>query len=691
MEEIKVIPMKIAKKGFLWVCVLLFALSVQSPVGWAQETQQMVLDYHFSTPLCTAKDGQTQVSIEGLNNVCFSNAELPVKHVPVLLPYGKTVDHYSVTYTTAKTVENVELPTPPRYYTTSDDSLSMPAGDKPADSHASEGTVMYQRGFALFVIDLYPVTYVGKTLSAVQDMQLSVSLKDAPAETKAYVPTVVDTSFLPDVYDCPENLSTYYRQTPTQSTAGSALLGTARYDYVIITPQGFINSFAPLITYKKSKGVRAVAVSLESVYNHYSGRDYAYKIRAFLHDAYLNNRIRFVLLGGDADANSRNPKSIVDYSIVPTRQLYCKLSWFSTPNNYIASDLYYACLDGDYDHNKNNIYGEPTDGNYGRDVDLLADVYVGRAPVNSITEVKNFVNKTIAYEKRSKKKFALTVGEKLDSDTYGMSYMEQIRKGSTANGITTKGFPSGYNVSVLYDKTYANHNWPVSALITQLNRSPEIVFHLGHCNNTYLMRMIPYNLNSLTNQYSFFLYSQGCYPGAFDNMDADNYYYDVDSIGEQLVVSNAKRGAVACALNSRYGWYAGGSTDGASQAFNRFMIHEYNKAPRTSLGALLAKSKADVLAKGYLSSDSVYRYCYYEFNLLGDPEMSLTTSVATLDSQYTLADEEKYLQPLATDAASAPKTGDTFPLTAVALCLIFSMAGTAVLLTKLRLKRKHSL
>ena len=692
--------MSFIKKAFLWVCTVLFILSAQSTVSFAQETKPLTLNYHFNLPLRTSKDGVSQISIEGLSNVSFSNAELPVKHVPVLLPYGKTVDHYTVTYSSTKSIANVDLPTPPKYYATSDDSISVPAGGQPADKHASEGTIMYQRGFALFIIDLFPVTYTNKTLDYVEDMQLSVSLKDADADQPTYVPTVVDTSFLPDSYACPENLATYFSQPASADTAKSTaayhLLGNNRYDYVIITPSSFLNDFVPLVMFKRSKGVRAIAVKVEDIYNHYSGRDYAEKIRVFIRDAYSYNRVRFVLLGGDADANSGNPRSIVDYSIIPTRLLYCNI-WgkgYNSASSYIASDLYYSCLDGNYDYNKNGVYGETTDGNYGRDVDLLPDVYVGRAPVNNRTEVKNFVTKTINYEKRSKKKFALLVGEKLDNSTYAMPYMEEIRRGSSSNGLFTKGFPSGYSFATLYDRTYSNHNWPVSALITQLNRSPEIIDHLGHCDNTYMMRMIPYDLNSLRNQYSFFLFSQGCYPGAYDNMQADDTYGSADAIGEQIVVKNAKTGAVACAVNSRFGWYAPASTDGPSQYFNRYMIHEYNKATRTSLGVLMGKCKTDVLARGYVG-DIVVRYCYYELTLLGDPEMSLTTKVATLGNQYTLMDEDQYLRTAsantatAANTAAAPKTGDTFPLNYVVLCLILSTTGTLLLLRRRNALRKQ--
>jgi len=50
----------------------------------------------------------------------------------------------------------------------------------------------------------------------------------------------------------------------------------------------------------------------------------------------------------------------------------------------IAADLYYSDLDGNWDADGDSIYGERTDN-----VNLYADVFVGRAPVDITAEVNN--------------------------------------------------------------------------------------------------------------------------------------------------------------------------------------------------------------------------------------------------------------------------------------------------------------
>ncbi|MEZ4527185.1 MAG: C25 family cysteine peptidase [Desulfobacterales bacterium] len=60
-------------------------------------------------------------------------------------------------------------------------------------------------------------------------------------------------------------------------------------------------------------------------------------------------------------------------------------------------------------------WGETTDGENGGDIDLYAEVYVGRASAENADEMANFVFKTLAYESSTSayKKKILMVGEHL--------------------------------------------------------------------------------------------------------------------------------------------------------------------------------------------------------------------------------------------------------------------------------------
>jgi len=278
----------------------------------------------------------------------------------------------------------------------------------PASKYA-EGSVQTIRGFSIYTITLYPMTYSGTTLSYSQDMSLDVTFASDNKETE-YVPTEADLEFLGDDVDVSQFKDTYFN-TAAETETGKTIAGDGQIDYIIITSNSLAKTFRKLADYKESKGLRTAVVTTDKIYKNYKGYDKAEKIRNFIKDAYTKNRVTYVLLGGDGD-NKANSKT----AVVPTRMLYCKAVAQGEKPTYIASDLYYSCLDGTYDNNKNHKYGEKKDGVGGKDVDLMADVYVGRAPVDNKKEAQNFVTKTINYETRKKSAKALMIGEQLDGN-----------------------------------------------------------------------------------------------------------------------------------------------------------------------------------------------------------------------------------------------------------------------------------
>ncbi|HJH27866.1 MAG TPA: hypothetical protein C5S37_14145, partial [Methanophagales archaeon] len=281
--------------------------------------------------------------------------------------------------------------------------------------------------------------------------------------------------------------------------------------------------------------------------------------------------------------------------------------------------------DGDFDYNNNGIYGEPNDGPDGGEVDLFAEVYVGRTPVDSDTELSNFVKKTLDYESSAFLGKALMVGEYLWPGTWGGDYKDEVKNDSCNCGYCTAGFPQPpFVVDTLYDRDYPGHNWPKSEIINRLNNNPNIVNHLGHANVGYVMKMVNSDVDALTNDKYLFGWTQGCYAGSFDNRDASPPYSDCgyrnyDCILDHFVVDD--HGAYAFIGNSRFGWGVGGSTCGPSQRFDREFWDAVFGEGITRIGIANADSKHDNVG---LIDVGVYRFCYYEINLFGDPEISIT-------------------------------------------------------------------
>ncbi|MEI6211018.1 MAG: C25 family cysteine peptidase [bacterium] len=424
-------------------------------------------------------------------------------------------------------------------------------------------------------------------------------------------------------------------QAAVLSLAGSALPFTGRVDYVVITSPDLLATPAPfnfqaLCAARTRGGLIATNVTTDWIYANYTGvrpngaTDNPTRIRQFIQDAQQNWGTRFVLLGGTA-------------ARVPTRLMYGNVQ--GVKSDSIASDMYYACLDGTFDSNANGVYGEPGDGEGGRDVDLVAEVYVGRFPVNTATEVANMVRKTLAYETATSEQLRKIshVGEYLGFggvSQYATDSMEQLRLGGSYDGYATAGFGSATNAARfdisdrLYDTSV--YTWNNTEVVRRFQQDYHVFNHLGHGNWGYCFRLNMgnpldrYAISGLTNSSYFLAYSQACESGRFDDM--------TDCLAETLVT--ASNGPAALIMNTRDGWGVGNSTAGPSQYFHRYFWDELLSGRSYLLGEANQKSKEDVrYAVNYYGG--AMRWCYYELTLFGDPGLPFGARISPLPPVIT--------------------------------------------------------
>jgi hypothetical protein len=377
------------------------------------------------------------------------------------------------------------------------------------------------------------------------------------------------------------------------------------YDLLIITTDTLKSGFEPLKQAHDAMGVQTVIKTLTDI----GGSDLE-SIRNYIRNAYTNWGVNYVLIGGDN-------------GIVPAPMLW--VSGMDENTTYyedtMPSDLYYACLDGPYNYNGNNKWGEPDDGTNGGDVDLIAEVYVGRACVDNTADVNNFVTKTVAYiNKDSQNEFftrTYLAGEYLGDygiASYSGVYLDQLVNGSTDDGYTTVGIPSSaYTINKLYDSP--DYSWSASAIISIINSGVHIINHLGHANYVYDMKLSTNDVDALTNpsNRTCFIYSQGCMAGGFDNGDC---------IAEHFTVKTT-HAAFAGIWNARYGFFWSYSTDGDSQRLHRQFWDAVFNEKISEIGRANHDSKEDNLP---IIGRSCIRWCYYETNLFGDPSLKITES-----------------------------------------------------------------
>jgi hypothetical protein len=319
--------------------------------------------------------------------------------------------------------------------------------------------------------------------------------------------------------------------------------------------------------------------------------------------------VKYVLLGGDVD-------------VVPFRKAYAMSSqWGSQPReDSLPCDLYFADLQGSWDANNNNVFGEVDDS-----IDLYADLRVGRAPVNNVSQAQTFVRKVLDYEHAAVPGYqnkGLFFAEVLWQNPY-------TDMGVHKNKMEQQSFASGYSLTKLY-QSLGNETRP--AVMQAMRENQNFMNHDGHgwidvmeCGGS-ANRMFTADADTITNAGLGVLYSIGCWTTAFD----------FTSIGEAFV-TNPNGGTVATIGNSSYGWGSPGNPGfGYSDKFDNHFWHAVTSDGIYRVGDALAAAKEYYAP--FSRDQNVYRWHQYEVNLMGDPEMPVWTSlpetlgVATVES-----------------------------------------------------------
>ena len=251
-------------------------------------------------------------------------------------------------------------------------------------------------------------------------------------------------------------------------------------------------------------------------------------------------------------------------------------------------------------------------------------MYVGRACADTMSDVNNFVTKSVAYLNRNPddgylKKVCLAAEYLGDYGiaSYGGTYMDELINGSTDDGYSTVGFPTNnYTITKLYDSP--SYYWDPTELMAIINSGVHIINHLGHAYYDYNMKMYISDVDTLTDDKTCFIYSQGCMSGGFDNPDG------YDCIAEEFTVKTS-HAAFAGVWNARYGFFWSYSTDGDSQRLNRQLWDAVFGEGIQQIGKANHDSKEDNIP---IIGRSCIRWCYYETNLFGDPALCFNESGA---------------------------------------------------------------
>ena len=577
------------------------------PMSIPMSAPETSLDFRFSfesTPeVVYSDDGLSAVWGEADSWFNAGDPILPYLAESVLLEQGTRVASIEVAYGEATVLaEGVESFSVPVVTSVSDESvdwgtLGLAASEVFASGGVGATCVEFTNsllsGFSLASLNLFPVVLdASGDLLFYSEIEVTLNTEVADSDGVAYRGLESDAEKVAETVLNPEMLDTYALEEQVAGS-GDRLPGSGSYDYVIVTSAALVDEFQPLADQKNSRGVSATIVTTEYIYANYTGietGDNADRIRQFLKDAYQNWGTEYVLIGGDTE-------------VVPVRGVY--VSSGAWAGNYVessmATDMYYACLDGTWNGDGDSNWGEATDWSGHSDIDLVPELAVGRAPVSDGTEATNFVNKTVWYEQNAHPNYDtfISMGEQLDSETYAAVSSEYI---------VDQHVPGDWNVQRFYEQ---DGSWSGSQFLAELNNGAHLVNHLGHANASYNAKL--YTSANFQNDVPYFMYSQGCISGGFDLRNI--------CIAEAHVVG--EHGAFGVIMNSRYGWYSQYpyALYGTSHIFaDDFWDAVFDENIR-SMGDANNDSKIENL--GSIAADGTARWVYFETNLLGDPETAL--------------------------------------------------------------------
>ena len=468
-------------------------------------------------------------------------------------------------------------------------------------------------GYRIAQVEILPLRYIPRKGILQFANRITYRIEISEGNGPTTIPTARQRDIFADeirkIVVNPEDITSF---APYVSKDGSpSLVPPGNYEYVIITESPMDAEFQNLADWKTKKGVPATVVTVSWINSNYSGYDLQEKIRNFIIDAYNNWGTVYILLGGSGDQKTSGQ------NIVPARRVCYTTSGvgYYSDEDTIPSDLYYSDLNGNWDANGNHVWGEISDN-----VDMYADVYVGRASVYNSSMAQNFVNKVLTYEKTPPttylKKMLLPTG------ILWNSYEERPMQNAIANMT-----PAGWFNAKLYER---DNNLSRTAMIDSMNKGYGMGHWVGHGNEVGIYYnggstafLTSSDADGLTNgDKEGIAISIACFCGAWDEVPGG------DCFSEHLV-NRVGGGLIADMFNSRYGWgaYVGGYVPGPSERLDTTFYANIFENNVYHIGNAHGLAKDTWVPYADQGNEYEYtRWCLYENNLLGDPELPLWTN-----------------------------------------------------------------
>ncbi len=602
-----------------WAGTLVVALIACSAICWSARSTEIRHSYTFPAPTWTASPDWSGYEIPALAGARTlghpGEPLLPVFTARILLPPGEDVVSVRVV-PQAASVPSAHLPAPadaehpycfagPFPQAQPRREIYSSASAFP-QSAARLATVQTYRGHRIAYINLFPLRAHPAAGQVAFTPALELQVTTAPREgllvetSKTYRDSPSTRAWLARGSDNPEMADRYAGSVQRGATPARSLVDPAETKlYVILTSTSLEPVYEPLAEDRTRKGLPAAVVTRDAILSTYDGRDNQERIRNFLLDAFQNWETEYVLIAGDVN-------------VIPDRDCYCFIYDEGEPleTNDLCCELYYGGLDGTWNDDHDNRWGEVGEA------DLIPDIHVARVCTDNSTEAQAFIDKLLRYEREpvaDEIETAAFFGEFLWQDTWGGEYMEEVRLGSDNWDYETAGVSPPWKTVTHYEM---DGGWTGWTFINRMNAGMHMAHHLGHTSFDFAIKVSVTQVSSftadgITHTYGIG-YTQGCHAGQFDSADC---------INEEWV--NSPTGFVAFVGNTRLGFAVHGSTHGSSQYYHRQFVDAFMSEGINELAGANDDSRVDNV--GYIEYEA-NRWVHYEITAFGDPAMPIWTT-----------------------------------------------------------------
>ena len=557
---------------------------------------------------------------------------LPVNYHNLLIPAGSNNSHLQLVPLKTRIIElpselSLALPEVDSQGVSVDYNFLQSSDNRFPANWNSPSNVSVYKGYSLASISSYPLravidengNYVALELLEQYEIILvegEINIQDFVATRQRQIPGEKQKieAALAKIVDNPEMISAYMREEGTQISPIESGHNPERVpgldgspvSYLIITNNELESTFQQLADYRTSIGMPAAVRTIEWIEsNCRNGADIQETIRFFISDAYEQWGLEYVVIGGDTD-------------VVPARFIKDYL-YGAAGYTEIPADLYFACLDGNWNGDGDDTYGEVST-TYGDDLcDMASEVALGRIPSSTVHETQDYIAKVILYEGQSAG-VTWTNGflaaaevlfwiDEVTPSTDGASFAEDLINDFVVP-CTDMSFTRYYENYTVYPGSLDETK---DAVISAINSNQYgIMSQIGH---GFFFDMslgegvfTVSDADALENhEHPMLLFALNCASAAFD----------YSCLMERLVLHPT--GGTIASIGSSRAAFPYTSNNYQQEFFSLLLCEGVN-----TLGDTVELSRLPYLAD--VNHPSFNRWTYMNYTLLGDPGLSIWTS-----------------------------------------------------------------